>query len=165
MRTSIETLRADVERSLRANTLQTAAICLGTVVLALHVASGDAPSLYDDARASSFVSGVISGLLAVALVISAKRIVDLRRALSSETELRRYLAKEHDELRMHMEREMARRFVQVLPVLFVVTIVVAAFVSVEAMVAATATELFLAFAFLAVKVSCRRRYRAEEDAE
>lgn len=162
MRTSIETLRADVERSLRANTLQTAAICLGAAVLALHVASGDVLSPYDDARASSFVSGVISGLLAVAIVISVKRIVDLRRALSSETELRRYLAKEHDELRAHMEREMARRFVQVLPVLFVVTIVVAAFVSVEAMVAATATELFLAFAFLAVKVSCRRRYHTEE---
>lgn len=162
MRTSIETLRADVERSLRANTLQTAAICLGAAVIALHVASGDALSPYDDVRASSFVSGVISGLLAVAIVISVKRIVDLRRALSSETELRRYLAKEHDELRAHMEREMARRFVQVLPVLFVVTIVVAAFVSVEAMVAATATELFLAFAFLAVKVSCRRRYHTEE---
>lgn len=164
MRTSIETLRADVERSLRANTLQTAAICLGATVLALRVASGDALPLYDDTRASSFVSGVVSGLLAVAIVISVRRIVDLRRALSSETELRRYLAREHDELRAHMEREMAQRFVQVLPALFVVTIVVAAFVSVEAMVAAAATEVFLALAFLAVKVACKRRYR-EEGAE
>ncbi len=165
MKTSIEKLRTETARQLRLNSLQAAVICLALILLSLRISSGDFLPLLADERASSFTAGLIMGLLAVAAVVSVRRIIDLRRALANDTALRHYHAIENDELRAHMEREVARTFVLILPMLDTIAIVVAAFAGFEATVAAAATAVFLSLALLAVKLSAKLRYRALADVE
>ena len=95
------------------------------------------------------------------LTISIKNIVDLRRALSDDRALRHLHAKENDELQAHMEREIARSFVQIMPALAVIAIFVGALVSLEAMAAAAATLVFLSVALFAVKLSYKIRLQGE----
>ena len=100
------------------------------------------------------------GLCTVAAVVTIKNIVDLRRALSDDRALRHLHAKENDELQAHMEREIARSFVQIMPALAVIAIFVGALVSLEAM-AAAATLVFLSVALLVVKLSYKIRLQGE----
>lgn len=95
------------------------------------------------------------------LTISIKNIVDLRRALSDDRALRRLHAKENDELQAHMEREVARTFIQIMPALAVIAIFAGALVSLEAMAAAAATLVFLSVALLVVKLSYKIRLQGE----
>lgn len=95
------------------------------------------------------------------MTISIKNIVDLRRALSDDRALRHLHAKENDELQAHMEREIARSFVQIMPALAVIAIFVGALVSLEAMAAAAATLVFLSVALLVVKLSYKIRLQGE----
>ena len=101
------------------------------------------------------------GLCAIAAVVTIKNIVDLRRALTDDQVLRRLHAKENDELQAHMEREIARSFVQIMPALAVIAIFVGALVSLEAMAAAAATLVFLSVALLVVKLSYKTRLQGE----
>ena len=137
---------------------------LGAAVLALTLLPVLVTALTQDI-ATSLAAGLIMGLLAVAAVVSVRRIIDLRRALANDTALHRYHAIENDELRAHMEREVARTFVLILPMLDTIAIVVAAFAGFEATVAAAATAVFLSLALLAVKLSAKLRYRALADVE
>lgn len=94
-------------------------------------------------------------------VVTIKNIVDLRRALSDDRALRRLHAKENDELQAHMEREVARTFIQIMPALAVIAIFAGALVSLEAMAAAAATLVFLSVALLVVKLSYKIRLQGE----
>ena len=124
-------------------------------------ATENLPALNGTTSTSAFLLGAVMGLCAVAAVVTIKNIVDLRRALSDDRALRHLHAKENDELQAHMEREIARSFVQIMPALAVIAIFVGALVSLEAMAAAAATLVFLSVALLVVKLSYKIRLQGE----
>lgn len=88
-------------------------------------------------------------------------VLTISRALSDDRALRRLHAKENDELQAHMEREVARTFIQIMPALAVIAIFAGALVSLEAMAAAAATLVFLSVALLVVKLSYKIRLQGE----
>lgn len=165
MKPSTEKLRADAERDLRRATLCAAVVCLALAGGGLRLAQGGVDLLYGDARVSSFVCGAATGILAVAAAVAVRRVVGLRRALADDAALRRMRAREHDELRAHVEREAALAFAQALPALFAVAIAAAGFAGVEALAAVAATVVFLSAALLAAKLACRARWRAGSEEE
>ena len=158
-------LRAGVARRLRREALSAAVIAAAMVALFALTATDSLPALRGDHYATSFLAGFLMGLFGVAGGITLRKIVDLRRALADDAELRRLRARENDELRAHLERETARTFVQMIPALSVVAIFAGALVSLEVMAAVAATLVFLALALLGVKVYCKARYRAEGEPE
>ena len=152
MKTTIDALRKDARSRLRRETISAAAICIVLVTGSALTATDNLPAISGTTTTSAFLLGAVMGLCAVAAVVTIKNIVNLRRALSDDQALRRLYAKENDELQAHMEREIARTFVQIMPALAVIAIFVGALVSVEAMAAAAATLVFLSVALLAVKL-------------
>lgn len=161
--TTMNALREDVSRRLRRETVSAAAICLVLITGGALTATDNLPALNGTTSTSAFLLGVVMGLCAVAAVATLKSIVDLRRALSDDRELRRLHAKENDELQAHMEREVARTFIQLIPVLAVIAIFVGALVSLEAMAAVAATLVFLSVALLIVKTSYKIRLKGNID--
>ncbi len=161
MKTTIDTLRKHASTRLRRETMSAAAICIVLVTGGTLTATESLPALSGTTSTSAFLSGAVMGLCAVAAVITIKNIVDLRRALSDDRALRRLYAKENDELRAHMEREVARTFIQIMPALAVVAIFVGALVSLEAMASAAATLVFLSVALLVVKAVYKMRLQSE----
>ena len=157
---SLDALRADARRRLGRESASAAVIGASLVALCVLVATDGLPALRGDTPSSSFLGGFLMGLFCVAGVVSVRQIVALRHALADDRELRRYYARENDELMAHMEREVARTFVRAIPALAVVAIFVGALVSFQAMAAVAATLVFLSLALLAVKLSYRARYRA-----
>ena len=165
MKTTIETLREDAGRRLRRESMSAAAICIVLVVVGALTATESLPALSGTTSTSAFLSGAVMGLFAVAAIATVKNIVELRRALSDDQALRRLFAKENDELRAHMEREVARTFIQIMPALAVLAIFAGAFVSLEAMAAVAATLAFLSVALLVVKAAYKIRLQGEIDEE
>lgn len=161
MKTSIDALREDASRRLRRETLSAAAICIVLVTGGALTVTESLPALSGTTSRSAFLSGAVMGLFAVAAVVTIKNIVDLRRALSDDRALRRLHAKENDELQAHMEREVARTFIQIMPALAVIAIFAGALVSLEAMAAAAATLVFLSVVLLVVKLSYKIRLQGE----
>lgn len=161
MKTTIESLREDAARRLRREILSAAAICIVLVMGGALTATENLPALNGTTSTSAFLLGAVMGLCAVAAVVTIKNIVDLRRALSDDRALRHLHAKENDELQAHMEREIARSFVQIMPALAVIAMFVGALVSLEAMAAAAATLVFLSVALLVVKLSYKIRLQGE----
>ena len=161
MKTTIDTLRKYASTRLRRETMSAAAICIVLVTGGALTATESLPALSGTTSTSAFLSGAVMGLCAVAAVITIKNIVDLRRALSDDRALRRLYAKENDELQAHMEREVARTFIQIMPALAVVAIFVGALVSLEAMASAAATLVFLSVALLVVKAVYKMRLQSE----
>lgn len=157
---SLAALRADAQRRLRRETVSTVMTCAVMAALVVLSATESLPALRGNMFSSTFMGGFLTGLFAVAATLSVRQVVALRRALADDRELRRYYARENDELTAHMEREIARTFVRTIPLLAVVAIFGGALVSFEAMVAVAATLVFLATALLVVKLSYRARYRA-----
>ena len=163
MKTTIDALRKDARSRLRRETISAAAICIVLVTGSALTATDNLPAISGTTTTSAFLLGAVMGLCAVAAVVTIKNIVNLRRALSDDQALRRLYAKENDELQAHMEREIARTFVQIMPALAVIAIFVGALVSVEAMAAAAATLVFLSVALLAVKLSYKIRLVGDAD--
>lgn len=163
MKTAVETLRKDARSRLRRETISAAAICIVLVTGSALAATDNLPAISGTTTTSAFLLGAVMGLCAVAAVVTIKNIVNLRRALSDDQALRRLYAKENDELQAHMEREIARTFVQIMPALAVIAIFVGALVSLEAMAAAAATLVFLSVALLAVKLSYKIRLVGDAD--
>lgn len=163
MKTAVETLRKDARSRLRRETISAAAICIVLVTGSALTATDNLPAISGTTTTSAFLLGAVMGLCAVAAVVTIKNIVNLRRALSDDQALRRLYAKENDELQAHMEREIARTFVQIMPALAVIAIFVGALVSLEAMAAAAATLVFLSVALLAVKLSYKIRLVGDAD--
>lgn len=161
--TTMNALREDASRRLRRETVSAAAICIVLVTGSALTATENLPALNGTTSTSAFLLGTVMGLCAVAAVVTLKSIVDLRRALSDDRELRRLHAKENDELQAHMEREVARTFIQLMPVLAVIAIFVGALVSLEAMAAVAATLVFLSVALLIVKASYKIRLKGDID--
>ena len=161
--TTMNALREDASRRLRRETVSAAAICIVLVTGGALTATENLPALNGTTSTSAFLLGTVMGLCAVAAVATLKSIVDLRRALSDDRELRRLHAKENDELQAHMEREVARTFIQLIPVLAVIAIFVGALVSLEAMAAVAATLVFLSVALLIVKASYKIRLKGDID--
>ena len=157
---SLDALRADARRRLGRESASAAVIGASLVALCVLVATDGLPALRGEAPSSSFLGGFLMGLFCVAGVVSVRQVMALRRALADDRELRRYYARENDELTAHMEREVARTFVRAIPALAVVAIFVGALVSFQAMAAVAATLVFLSLALLAIKLSYRARYRA-----
>lgn len=163
MKTTIEALRKDARRRLRRESISAAAICIVLVTGGALTATDNLPAISGTTTTSAFLLGAVMGLCAVAAVVTIKNIVNLRRALSDDQALRRLYAKENDELQAHMEREIARTFIQIMPALAVIAIFVGALVSLEAMAAAAATVVFLSVALLAVKLSYKIRLAGDVD--
>ena len=163
MKTTIETLRKDARSRLRRETISAAAICIVLVTGSALTATDNLPAISGTTTTSAFLLGAVMGLCAVAAVVTIKNIVNLRRALSDDQALRRLYAKENDELQAHMEREIARTFIQIMPALAVIAIFVGALVSLEAMAAAAATLVFLSVALLAVKLSYKIHLAGDAD--
>lgn len=163
MKVAIETLRKDANRRLRRETISAAAICIILVTGGALTATDNLPAIRGTTTTSAFLLGAMMGLCAVAAVVTIKTIVSLRRALSNDQALRRLYAKENDEFQAHMEREIARTFIQIMPALAVVAIFVGALVSLEAMAAAAATLVFLSVALLTVKLSYKIRLAGDAD--
>lgn len=163
MKTTVETLREDARSRLRRETISAAAICIVLVTGSALTATDNLPAISGTTTTSAFLLGAVMGLCAVAAVVTIKNIVNLRCALSDDQALRRLYAKENDELQAHMEREIARTFIQIMPALAVIAIFVGALVSLEAMAAAAATLVFLSVALLAVKLSYKIRLADDAD--
>ena len=163
MKTTVETLRKDARSRLRRETISAAAICIVLVTGSALTATDNLPAISGTTTTSAFLLGAVMGLCAVAAVVTIKTIVNLRRALADDQALRRLYAKENDELQAHMEREIARTFIQIMPALAVIAIFVGALVSLEAMAAAAATLVFLSVALLAVKLSYKIRLAGDAD--
>lgn len=163
MKTTIEALRKDARRRLRRESISAAAICIVLVTGGALAATDNLPAISGTTTTSAFLLGAVMGLCAVAAVVTIKNIVNLRRALSDDQALRRLYAKENDELQAHMEREVARTFIQLMPVLAVIAIFVGALVSLEAMAAVAATLVFLSVALLIVKASYKIRLKGDID--
>ena len=166
MKHTLKTVRADVRSRLRRETACAAVICISLISLGALTATGSLPALNDDMRISGFLSGFLMGLFVVAGTVTVRRIVTMRRALHDDGSLRRLYAQEHDELREHLEREIARTFVQIIPALSVVAVFIGALVGIETMAAVAATLVFLSLALLTVKLYVKAGYRHEaaEDA-
>ena len=162
MQNNIEALRANVRQRLHSESVSLAVIVATALVLLALTATDSLPALHGDQRISGFLSGFVMGLFAVAAVITVRQLLNLRHALTSETELRRLYAQEHDELRAHLERETARTYVQLMPALASVAIFVGALVSFESMATAAATTVFLSLARLVVKLVYKRRLATPE---
>mgnify|MGYP006988455855 FL=1 len=162
---SLDALRAEARRRLRRETVSTVMTCAVMVALVMLTFTESLPALRGSMFSSNFIGGFLTGGFAVAATLSVRQVMSLRRALADDRELRRYFARENDELTAHMEREIARTFVRAIPLLAVVAIFVGALVSFEAMVAVAATLVFLATALLAVKLSYRARYRTGAETE
>ena len=161
MKTTIDTLREDASKRLRRETMSAAAICIVLVAGGALTATDNLPALNGTTSTSAFLLGAVMGLCAVAAVVTIKNIMELRRALSDDQALRRLHAKENDELQAHLEREVARSFIQTMPALAVIAIFVGALVSLEAMAAVAATIVFLSVALLVVKATYKIRLRSE----
>lgn len=156
-------LHEEARRRLRREKLSAATICLALAALGALTATHNLPALNSGVRGSGFLGGFLMGLFCVAGVVTIRRIVNLRHALADDQALRNLYAKEHDELQAHMEREIARTFVQIIPALAVVAIFAGSLVSFEAMIAVAATLVFLSLALLVIKVSHTTRYRSDTD--
>ena len=163
MKTTIEALRRDARRRLRRESISAAAICIVLVTGGALTATDNLPAISGTTTTSAFLLGAVMGLCAVAAVVTIKTIVSLRRALTDDQTLRRLYAKENDEFQAHMEREIARTFVQIMPALAVIAIFAGALVSVEAMAVAAATLVFLSIALLAVKLSYKISLASDTD--
>lgn len=161
MKSTAEALRATVRRRLRRERILLAVILVAWAAL-LALTLSDQPPLHADLRASGFLSGFIMGIFIVAGAITARQAHNLQRALSDDAELRRFQAREHDELRAHTEREVARTYVQLMPALAVIAVLAGALVSFESMVTVAATLVFLALVLLGVKIYYKRRLAAPE---
>lgn len=154
--------REDIRRRLRRGGASLAVILAAIVAVGAMTVTDSFPAAGDSEFASSFVGGFLMGLLACAGAVTARQLVELRRALASDAALRRLHARENDELRAHLEREVARTFVQIIPALAAVIVVAAALAGTEAMVSATATLVFLSVALLLVKLWHKRRLSVPE---
>ena len=162
MKKTAEALRATVRRRLRRERILLAVILVAWAALLALTMSDKLPALHADLRASGFLSGFIMGIFIVAGAITARQAHSLQRALSDDAELRRFLARENDELQAHLERETARTYVQLMPALAVVAVLAGALVSFESMVTVAATLVFLALVLLCVKIYYKRRLAAPE---
>ena len=163
MKTTIEALRKDARRRLRRESISAAAICIVLVTGGALTATDNLPAISGTTTTSAFLLGAVMGLCTVAAVVTIKTIVSLRHALTDDQTLRRLYAKENDEFQAHMEREIARTFIQIMPALAVIAIFAGALVSVEAMAAAAATLVFLSVALLAVKLSYKISLASDTD--
>ena len=161
MRT-IETMRATVRGRLRRERVLLVVTLAAWVALLALTMSDALPAPHGDSRASGFLSGFMMGMFTVAAGITARQVLGLRRALRDEAALRRFLARENDELQAHLEREVARTYVQLMPALAVVAVLAGALVSFESMVTVAATLVFLALVLLGVKIYYKRRLAAPE---
>ena len=103
MRT-IETMRATVRGRLRRERVLLVVTLAAWVALLALTMSDALPAPHGDSRASGFLSGFMMGMFTVAAGITARQVLGLRRALRDEAELRRFLARENDELQAHLER-------------------------------------------------------------
>ena len=159
MKNTAEALRTTIRRRLRRERILLAVMFVAWVSLVALITTDALPALRD-VRASGFLSGFMVGMFTVAAGITARQVLNLRRALQDETELRRFLARENDELQAHLEREVARAYVQLLPALAVVAVFVGALVGFESMVSVAATLVFLALVLLAVKIYYKQRLAA-----
>ena len=162
MKKTAEFLRTDICRRLRRGRISLAVILAAWATLLALTTSGAFPSPHADSRTASFLSGFLMGGFAVAAGVTARQLVGLRRALRDETELRRFLARENDELQAHLEREVARTFVQLMPALAVFAVLFGALASFESMLAVAGTLVFLALALLVVKIYFKRRLAVPE---
>ena len=160
MKNTAEALRTTIRRRLRRERILLAVMFVAWVSLVALITTDALPALRGDVRASGFLSGFMVGMFTVAAGITARQVLNLRRALHDETELRRFLARENDELQAHLEREVARAYVQLLPALAMVAVFVGALVGFESMVSVAATLVFLALVLLAVKIYYKQRLAA-----
>ncbi|MCR8907071.1 hypothetical protein NW198_00350 [Thermophilibacter sp. ET337] len=162
MKNTAEALRTTIRRRLRRERILLAVMFAAWASLVALITTDTLPALHGDARISGFLSGFMMGMFTVAAGITARQVLSLRRALRDEAELRRFLARENDELQAHLEREVARAYVQLLPALAVVAVLVGALVSFESMVSVAATLVFLALVLLAVKIYYKRALATPE---
>ncbi len=155
MKRSIDDLRADTRRRLHRETLSAALFVILAGVIAALTATDSLPSIHGGEFASSFLSGFLLGLLLVALVCTLKKIVELRRAIADDTALRRLANKENDELEQYRQQQIGRTFLQVMPVILVIAVIVAGLVSIEALVAVAALAIVLSLVFCGLKLYYR----------
>ncbi len=158
MATSIQTIREDTQRTLRQSSLYAAVICLAIASLSALTISDSLPAVNGNSDTTDFVSGLALGIVIVAAVMTIARCVQLRRALTSDQELRRFYAKEHDELAECVRRDTASEFVRIQPLLGTIAIIVAAFVGEEALMATAATVVLFSVTLVACKFVCKHRY-------
>ena len=160
MKNTVEALRITIRRRLRRERILLAVMFAAWATTVALITADALPALHGDSRISGFLSGFMMGMFAVAAGITARQVLNLRRALQDEAELRRFLARENDELQAHLEREVARAYVQLMPALAVVAVLVGALVSFDSMVTVAATLVFFALVLLAVKICYKQRLAA-----
>ena len=108
MNKSLYTLHEQAAKRLRGETVSLVLLIAVFIAILLLTLDNALPAAHGDPFVSSFLGGALCGLLATAAVVTLVKIVELRRALTSDIELRRLHAKENDELARHQEAEVSR---------------------------------------------------------
>lgn len=165
MSKTLNAIRTDYHRRLKRRVASLAVLGLAFIVMGALTFTDSLPAAQGDDRISSFLGGFIMGLILVATFLTATKAVELKRALKSDAALKALYAKEHDELKEHVGREVGAAFVQVLPVLTAVAVAAAALVSYEAVLAAAGTAILFALALYVITARCKARYLTDEAAD
>lgn len=152
MKKSINTLRAQTEQRLRRKGAAAALFVILGSAVSMGAITESLPAAHGDARISGFLGGFLFGLLIVALIYTARKIIELRRALSSDLELKRLYARENDELARHQRSEIGRLFSEAFLPLLVTSIVVAGMLSFEAMIGIAAVTVALAITYAGISL-------------
>ena len=163
MNKSIHILREQAGKRLRGETVSLVLLIAVLIAILLLTLDNALPAAHGDPFVSSFLGGALCGLLATAAVVTLSKIVELRRALASDIELRRLHAKENDELARHQEAEVSRLLARAQLPVFVICIVVAGSLSREAMVGMAALAVVCSLARIAIRLYVKRSYRAAEE--
>ena len=163
MNKSIHILREQSAKRLRGETVSLVLLIAVLIAILLLTLDNALPAAHGDPFVSSFLGGALCGLLATAAVVTLSKIVELRRALTSDIELRRLHAKENDELARHQEMEVSRLLARAQLPIFVICIVAAGALSREAMIGAAALAVACSLARIAIRLHVRRSYRAAEE--
>ena len=163
MKKTIETLRADATRRLRREYRDAAVFGVLLVVLLAATFTDTLPVGGDDGFSRAFVGGAGSGLLATALAVAVKKIVELRRALTDDRALKEEYAREHDELTAHSGRRVAEAFVNATPVIFAIVLVGAAFVDRQMLQGVATLAVVQSVVLLALKFHYKRALAGDDE--
>lgn len=163
MNKSLYTLHEQTAKRLRGETVSLVLLIAVFIAILLLTLDNALPAAHGDPFVSSFLGGALCGLLATAAVVTLAKIVELRRALTSDIELRRLHAKENDELARHQEAEVSRLLARAQLPIFVICIVVAGALSREAMIGVAALAVACSLARIAIRLHVKRSYHTAEE--
>lgn len=155
----MEKMRADMRFRLQ----KSRAFVVLLVILMVAAAAQVIPVQLPDSDLSDFVTsfqvGLLTGLLAVAVVY----MVRLQRAMKDDAALRRLYYSEHDERNCYIQQKVGQTMLAVTPVVLLVAAVIAGYFSAVVFFSLVGAALLQALVGLGMKFYYYRRFSAAEE--